>query len=164
MLKKRVEEAVNAQMNAELWSAQFYLSMSLQLSSEGLPGLAAWMRKQQKKALQRASRFIEYGVSQGVKLSVIDIVDIPKEFGNPAEIFEYALVHMMRMTDLIDILMNMSHTENDNATAVMLQDFVSRQVKDESEISQLIVTLKRVGEGAGLVWLDDKLCSEAERD
>lgn len=73
MLKKRVEEAVNAQMNAELWSAQFYLSMSLQLSSEGLPGLAFWMRKQQEKALRRASQFIEYGITQGAKLTVNDI-------------------------------------------------------------------------------------------
>lgn len=159
MLKKKVEEAVNAQMNAELWSAQFYLSMSLQLSSEGLPGLAVWMRKQQEKALQRASRFIEYGISQGAKLSVSNIADIPQEFGAPVEIFEYALVHMMRMTDLIDMLVNIANTENDHATAILLQEFVRRQVADEAEISQLIVTLKRVGDGAGLVWLDDKLNS-----
>lgn len=160
MLKKKVEEAVNAQMNAELWSAQFYLSMSLQLSSEGLPGLAVWMRKQQEKALQRASRFMEYGISQGAKLSVSDIVDIPQEFGPPVEIFEYALVHMMRMTDLIDMLVNIANTENDHATVILLQEFVRRQVVDEAEISQLIVTLKRVGDGAGLVWLDDKLNPE----
>ena len=157
MLKKRVEEAVNAQMNAELWSAQFYLSISLQLSSEGLPGLAVWMCKQREKALQRASRFMEYGISQGAKLSVSDIVDIPQEFGPPVEIFEYALVHMMRMTDLIDMLVNIANTENDHATVILLQEFVRRQVVDEAEISQLIVTLKRVGDGAGLVWLDDKL-------
>lgn len=160
MLKKRVEEAVNAQMNAELWSAQFYLSMSLQLSSEGLPGLAFWMRKQQEKALRRASQFIEYGITQGAKLTVNDIIDIPQEFGNPVEIFEYALVHMMRMTDLIDILVSISKAEEDNATVVMLHEFVSRQVEDEAEISQLIVTLKRVGDGMGLVWFDDKLHAE----
>ena len=160
MLKKRVEEAVNAQMNAELWSAQFYLSISLQLSSEGLPGLAAWMCKQREKALQRASRFMEYGISQGAKLSVSDMADIPQEFGTPVEIFEYALVHMMRMTDLIDMLVNIANTENDYATAILMQEFVRRQVVDEAEISQLIVTLKRVGDGAGLVWLDDKLNSE----
>lgn len=157
MLKKRVEEAINAQMNAELWSAQFYLSMSLQLASEGLPGLAFWMRKQQEKALRRASRFIEYGVIQGAKLSVNDIVDVPQDFGNPVEIFEYALVHMMRMTDLIDILVNIANVEKDNATTVMLHEFVSRQIEDEAEISQLIVSLKRVGNGAGLVWFDEKL-------
>ncbi len=160
MLKRRVEEAVNAQMNAELWSAQFYLSMSLQLASEGLPGLASWMRKQQEKALRRASRFIEYGITQGARLTVNNIIDIPQEFGNPVEIFEYALVHMMRMTDLIDILVNISNTENDNATAVMLHEFVSRQIADEAEVSQLIVTLKRVGDGIGLAWLDDKLNAE----
>lgn len=160
MLKKRVEEAVNAQMNAELWSAQFYLSISLQLSSEGLPGLAVWMCKQREKALQRASRFMEYGISQGAKLSVSDIVDIPQEFGPPVEIFEYALVHMMRMTDLIDMLVNIANTENDHATVILLQEFVRRQVVDEAEISQLIVTLKRVGDGPGLVWLDDKLNPE----
>lgn len=163
MLKKRVEEAINAQMNAELWSAQFYLSMSLQLASEGLPGLAFWMRKQQEKALRRASRFIEYGVIQGAKLSVNDIVDVPQDFGNPVEIFEYALVHMMRMTDLIDILVNIADVEKDNATTVMLHEFVSRQIEDEAEISQLIVSLKRVGNGAGLVWFDEKLSSRVEK-
>ena len=29
MLKKRVEEALNAQINAEIWSAHFFLAISL---------------------------------------------------------------------------------------------------------------------------------------
>ncbi|HHY71624.1 MAG TPA: ferritin, partial [Thermoanaerobacterales bacterium] len=40
MVSKRLEAAINKQINAELWSAYLYLSMSMHFNNEGLPGVA----------------------------------------------------------------------------------------------------------------------------
>ena len=46
MLNKKVEDALNAQINAELWSAYLYLSMSAYCHSVGQPGMANWFEIQ----------------------------------------------------------------------------------------------------------------------
>ena len=38
MLSKKLHEAMNAQINAELWSAYLYLSMSMDAEAKGLKG------------------------------------------------------------------------------------------------------------------------------
>ena len=40
MLSKKLHEAMNAQINAELWSAYLYLSMSMDAEAKGLKGVA----------------------------------------------------------------------------------------------------------------------------
>ena len=42
MLSKKLHEALNAQINAELWSAYLYLSMSMDAEAKGLKGVANW--------------------------------------------------------------------------------------------------------------------------
>lgn len=39
MLNKKVEEALNAQINAEMWSAYLYLSMAAYAHANGNPGI-----------------------------------------------------------------------------------------------------------------------------
>lgn len=42
MLSKKLHDALNAQINAELWSAYLYLSMSMDAENKGLKGVANW--------------------------------------------------------------------------------------------------------------------------
>ena len=42
MLKKNIEEALNAQINAEMWSAYLYLSMAAHCHAIGQPGMGKW--------------------------------------------------------------------------------------------------------------------------
>ncbi|MDZ7619489.1 MAG: ferritin-like domain-containing protein, partial [Patescibacteria group bacterium] len=44
MLKSKMQDALNGQINAELFSSYLYLSMSAYFESTGLPGMANWMR------------------------------------------------------------------------------------------------------------------------
>ncbi len=46
MINQRVQDAINEQINAELYSAYLYLSMEAYLEKNGLPGFANWMRIQ----------------------------------------------------------------------------------------------------------------------
>ena len=106
MLKKRVEEALNAQINAEIWSAHFFLAISLHFAENGYPGFAARMKYQHQEEHRHALRLMDYVIEQGGKVELQDIVDIPSDFGDPVESFEQVLVHLMRITDTFDTLLD----------------------------------------------------------
>ncbi|MDE6040693.1 MAG: ferritin, partial [Muribaculaceae bacterium] len=46
MISPKLQDALNAQINAEFWSAYLYLSMSMYFQSEGRPGFANWFKIQ----------------------------------------------------------------------------------------------------------------------
>lgn len=159
MLKKRVEKALNIQANAEMWSAHLYLSMSLQLSAEGLGGFAQWMRVQYQEEVQHAFKILRFLVERGGKPTLSDIKDIPVDFGSTVEIFELALEHEKLVTDSIDKLVDLIREENDKATEYALQWFVTEQVEEEATLVGIIEKLKRIGDGAGLYILDKELAA-----
>ena len=57
MLNKKLEEALNAQINAEFWSAYLYLSMSSDMSDKGMAGVANWFAIQFKEEQDHAMKF-----------------------------------------------------------------------------------------------------------
>ena len=46
MLSNKIQDALNEQINAELWSAYLYLSMGMHFEAEGRTGIANWFRIQ----------------------------------------------------------------------------------------------------------------------
>jgi len=65
MLSTRMQEALNAQINAELWSAYLYLSMSVNFATTGKPGFANWMKIQFREEQDHAMKFLNYMISRG---------------------------------------------------------------------------------------------------
>ena len=157
MLKKRVEEALNAQINAEIWSAHFFLAISLHFAENGYPGFDARMKYQHQEEHRHALRLMDYVIEQGGKVELQDIVDIPSDFGDPVESFEQVLVHLMRITDTFDTLLDVVCDERDRATRAVLDWFVLNQVKEEAEISQIIAYLKRMTNENGYYMMDLEL-------
>ena len=56
MISKKMQEAINAQINAEMWSAYLYLAMSMDAAEHGLKGVANWFRKQYEGEMEHAVR------------------------------------------------------------------------------------------------------------
>ena len=70
MLNPKVEAALNAQINAELWSAYLYLSMAAYAHANGNPGMGNWFevqfQEEQDQLLQMVLHerfFYPWGVS-----------------------------------------------------------------------------------------------------
>ena len=78
MLNKRVEEAINAQINAEMWSAYLYLSMSAWCHANGQPGFAKWYEVQFKEEQDHAMILFKYVTSRGgvVTLRALSLIHI----------------------------------------------------------------------------------------
>ena len=160
MLKKRIEEALNKQINAEFWSAYLYLSMSAYFTNKNLPGFANWMRIQFQEETTHALKLFDYVGERGGKVKLEAIAEVKNDWAGPIEIFEDTLKHEQKVTTLINDLANIAMEEKDHATANLLQWFVNEQVEEEANVEQILSHLKMVeGKGHGLFMLDNELKS-----
>ena len=68
MLTKKMEEALNKQINAEFYSAYLYLSMSAFFRQQNLNGFAHWMRIQTMEESTHALKLYDFVLERGGKV------------------------------------------------------------------------------------------------
>ncbi|MFA6402852.1 MAG: ferritin [Salinivirgaceae bacterium] len=158
MLKKRMEDELNKQINAEYWSAYFYLSMSAYCAGVGLAGAANWMRVQYREEIAHALKFFDYVIERGGKVELKPISEVPKEWNGIINVFEETLEHEQIVTSLINNLMDVAIEEKDHAAKSFLQWYVDEQVEEEANVKTIIDKLQMVeGKGNGLFMIDKDL-------
>lgn len=160
MLSKKIENALNAQVNAEMWSAYLYLSMSAWCAAEGKPGFANWYEVQFREEQDHARILFNYILSRGgrVELKAIDAVQTSWKSG--LDVMKDTLKHEEKVTSLINDLFALTTAENDYATQSMLKWFIDEQVEEEENARTLIDNLKMIeGNGYGLFMLDKELAA-----
>ena len=158
MLSQKMQDALNKQINAELYSGYLYLSMSAYYQSLNLPGFANWMHIQMQEEQAHAQIMYNYVVDRGGRV-MLSAIDGPQtEWDNPAAPFEAAYQHEMKVTGMINNLVNLAIQESDHATTSFLQWFVTEQVEEEKNASGIAQQLKFIGDApAGLLMLDREL-------
>lgn len=158
MISKDMEKAINEQINKELYSAYYYLSMAAFLESDGLDGMAGFMKAQAQEEVEHAMKFYSYVNEQGGRVW-LDTIEKPKEeFKDAQEIFTLSLEHEQYVTSRIHALVDLALKENDHATKAFLDWYVTEQVEEEATMSTILDKLKRVGStGQGLLMLDAQL-------
>lgn len=158
MVSKKLEKAINEQINAEFWSAYLYLSMSAHFSNEGLPGVANWFRIQFQEEQDHALKFMNYLISKGNKVELKPIEKVATSWKSVLNAFEDTLKHEKVVTGLINNLVALARSENDYATENMLQWFVNEQVEEEETAQGMIDALKLIGDnGFGIYTMDKEL-------
>lgn len=158
MLSKRIEEAINAQVNAEMWSAYFYLSMSCHFAAEGLSGVANWYKVQFQEEQAHALKLMNYLVSRNCRVSLSSIADVPTTWKSLLDAFRATLAHEERVTGMINNLYALAEEEKDYATREMLNGFISEQVEEEENVRDLIDKVNLIGDnGSGIYSLDKEL-------
>lgn len=155
MIQKRVEEAFNIQINAELYSAYLYLSMAAYFEAQNLPGFANWMRVQFQEEQFHAFKMFDFVNERGGRV-VLTKIDGPKvEWENVIDVFEEVLTHEQHVTSLINNIMDIAIEEKDHATRSFLNWFVDEQVEEESTAEGIISELKLIdGRGNGIMMMD----------
>lgn len=160
MISKRLEEAINAQINAEMWSAYLYLSMSAYCHEAGLPGMANWFEVQFKEEQDHAQIFFNYLVSRGGRVTLKAIDAVETEWESPLAAFENTYAHEQKVTALINNIMSIAVEEKDYAAQSRLQWFVDEQVEEEETAQTMIQKLRLIGDnGYGLYNLDNELAT-----
>ena len=162
MPSKVVLDALNEQIKQELYSAYLYLSMSTHCEAVNLPGFAHWLRVQSKEELGHAMKFRGHIEDRGGRVRLQAIDQPPAEFKSPLDMFKQILEHEKKISSLINKLYELALKENDYATQIVLQWFISEQVEEEKNVTALVEQLKMIGESAGaLIMLDRHLASRS---
>ena len=158
MLSDKVLDALNDQLHMELESAYVYLGMAAYFESEGLPGMAAWMRRQFDEEQQHAFRFYDFILDRNAQVRLNKLEGPPTSYSSPLDVFESALAHERKVTASINRLYELVAKEKDFASQALLDWFATEQVEEEKTVGQIIDDLKRIGnDGNGLFLLDKDL-------
>jgi ferritin len=146
MLGKTVEEALNKQVNRELYSAYLYLAMSAYFETANLKGFAKWMRIQAKEEQSHALKFYDYVIARGGKASLLPIETPRAKWASAGKVFEEVYTHEQQVTGMINALVDLAIKEKDHATFEMLQWFVKEQVEEEEHASEILGKIKSIGD------------------
>ena len=157
-ISKTMQDAIGEQVKHEFYSAYLYLSMAVQCEADTLPGCANWMRLQWQEEIAHATRLMDYVARRGGRITLEAVDKPPSAFGTPLKMFEQVLEHEQSVTAKIHKLYDMATSEKDHATTAELQWFVTEQVEEEEQATQIIDTLKQIGDhGPELLVLDRQL-------
>ena len=160
MLSKTMLNALNEQINKEMYSAYLYLSMSAYSQSAGLKGFANWFMVQYQEEMGHAMKIYDYVNDQGEKVVLKAIEKPPAEFESPLDMFEKTLTHEQFVTKSINDLVGLAKSEKDYATEIFLQWFVTEQIEEEGNDNDIISRLRLIGgDGNGILMLDRELGS-----
>ena len=158
MIKENMQKAINQQINAEMYSAYLYLSMSAYFESTNLKGFANWMKAQAQEEMVHAMKFYDYINERGGRVLLTVIEAPPTQWDSSLAVFEYTYKHEQKVTGLINDLVNLAISEADHATNNFLQWFVAEQVEEEASADEVVQKLKLAGDrGGGLFMLDQEL-------
>ncbi len=158
MIDKQIEDAINKQINEEMFSAYLYLSMSAYFEDEGLKGFANWMYVQYQEEVEHAMKFYNYLLDRGGRIKLYTINEPQQSWNSPLEAFEATLQHEKHITQCINDLVDLAEQKKDRATFNLLQWFIDEQVEEEANDEEIISQLKMVGDsGHGLIMLDREL-------
>jgi ferritin len=158
VLDERMEEALNYQLNRELYSGYLYLAMAAYFDDQDLPGFANWMRIQAQEELSHAMKFYDYLVRRGGR-AVMDAIEAPEnEWESAVAVFEQVYQHEQMVTGLIHKLVDLALEISDHATNNFLQWFVAEQVEEEESSSGVLHKVKMASQSrSGLYMLDQEL-------
>ena len=163
MLTKNMQEALNDQIKNEISSAYISLSMSAFCEAENLPGFAKWLRVQWQEELEHGLKMFDYVAERGGVVLLQGIEKPAAKWKSPLDVFEHVLAHEQKVTASIHRLYEVALREKDYPSQVMLQWFISEQVEEEKNVTEIIELMKRAGNsGPSLLMMDRQLGMRAK--
>lgn len=160
MLSEKLHNAINAQINAELWSAYLYLAMSLDAENKGYKGISNWFYVQFQEEQAHARIFMNYLNSMDAKVVLQPIAEVPTQWDNVLEMFKQTLEHEKKVTSLINNLAFIANEDRDFASINRLVWFIDEQVEEEESARDTITAVEAVMDNKyGLYMLDKELAA-----
>jgi len=158
MIKNEIQDALNEQINEELYSAYIYQAMAAYFEAINLKGASNWMNIQAQEELSHVMRFYNYLFERGGRVHLKAVNEPPADWESPLHVFEAAYNHEVHITGRINALVSLALEHHDHATHNMLQWFVGEQVEEEATADEVVQKLKLVGnDGSGLFMIDQEL-------
>jgi ferritin len=149
MLSEKMTEALNGQVNRELYSSYLYLSMSAYFESVKMKGFASWMRVQAAEELAHAMKMYDYVVASGGRGKMLAIEAPQFIWASPPEAFQHVYDHERIVTGLMKALVGVAVFEKDDATKNFLQWYLDEQVEEEESADMVLNKVKSATSNPG---------------
>jgi len=145
MLKKKVEDICNRQIEREGYSSNLYLAMASWAETSGFGGVADWLYAQADEERLHMLKFIKYMNERGGKAVLPAFKKPPVDFKSVEEMFTEVLKHEEFITASINEIVALTLDEKDFNTHNFLQWFVTEQVEEEASVRSILDKVNLVG-------------------
>jgi len=160
MIGKKVEDALNLQMNREFYNARLYLSMAAYFRSLNMEGGASWMELQSQEETGHAMKLYNHLDERGARILLTAVEAPPTEWENPLAAFEAAYEHECKVSKEFDEHLELARAEKDNATVNFLQWFVEEQVEEEASVDAVIQKMRMAKNAPGAIFMIDRMLAQ----
>jgi ferritin len=158
MIRPNLAEAISRQVNAELYSAYLYLSMSAWADRKGLKGVSSWLYVQYQEESAHGLHLYKFLLDRGATPEYWPIDKPESEWDSPLALFEQVARHEAHVTALLNDIASLAMQEKDHASYQFVMWYVNEQVEEESNAETIIQRLELIGSNSGqLLTLDAEL-------
>ena len=147
-MDQKVYELLNAQINAELYSAYLYMSFADYYQEEGLDGYASWYMIQAAEERDHALIFRNYLHANSMKVKLEAIAQPDKVFTTTLEPLEAGLEHEKYVTSLINGIYSAASDAKDYRAMKFLDWFINEQMEEEETAEDMVTKMKLFGSDA----------------
>ena len=160
MLSSNLYNAINEQINAEMWSAYLYLSMSMDCQAKGYNGIANWFYVQFQEEQAHARIFMNYLNSVDAKVELLPIAEVRTSWDSVLDMFKQTLEHEKKVTAMINNIAAIANADKDYAAINRINWFIDEQVEEEESARDMIAAFEAVeGNKYGMYMLDKELAA-----
>ena len=156
MLKQKIEEILNIQIEKESYSSNLYLSMAIWAETNGFEGVSNWLYAQTEEERQHMLKFIGYVNERGGTAIVSEIAKPPTTFTDVETLFKQVLKHEEYISESINEIASLCIDEKDFATQNWIQWFITEQTEEEASVRTILDKLKLMGGNKANLYLFDK--------
>ena len=158
MISKAMQEAINEQINKELYSSYLYLSMAAFFENKNLPGFAAWLRVQADEERGHGMKLYGHLLDRGGRVQLKAIAAPEFEWKSNLEAFRVVQEHEAKVTASINALYELALKEKDYPAQVLLQWYINEQVEEEKNAAEIVQQLELIdAHGTAVLMLDHQL-------
>ncbi|TFG11915.1 ferritin [Candidatus Thorarchaeota archaeon] len=161
-ISKELAEAINDQLNFELYSGYIYLSMASWFEEQNLDGMAHWMKIQAKEEYEHAMRFWDHIVDRGGRAEMKAIKAPATNWESPLDAWQDAYDHEKVVTERIFKIGELAESENDKSAIPMLNWFYDEQVEEEEQTMRVRDLLKKIGDSTNALFMLDARLGQRE--
>ncbi|MBN1107398.1 MAG: ferritin [Bacteroidales bacterium] len=148
MLKKKIEDICNRQVEREGYSSNLYLAMASWAETSGFAGVSSWLYAQAEEEKMHMLKFIKFINERGGKAVIPAFKKPPADYKNIEEMFAEVLKHEQFVTQSINEIVELTLNEKDYTTHNFLQWFVTEQIEEESSVQAIIDKLRLIGKNS----------------
>jgi ferritin len=158
MISKAMQEAVNEQINKELYSSYLYLSMAAYFENLNLPGFAKWLHVQTDEERGHGMKLYQHLVDRNGRVMLKAIAAPATDWKTYLEVFKQVQSHEAEVTASINSLYELALKEKDYPLQVLLQWFINEQVEEEKNAADIVQQLELIdAHGTAVLMLDHQL-------